>query len=138
MDNAYLNQLISMVQKGEDEERCNSNKSVMVFDKGANSFTWKPENYAEYDAEKFSIVLWAGTVGIGLKENGETEEVTRTKEEAWKDLILRGKKEVNPMELVEVPKMPTVEQNGGSTSVTVLVVMLSLLSLIGTLARFLL
>lgn len=116
----------------------NKAESTQMFDTGSGDLVAVAEKEPENKKDDFSIVLWAGTVGLGMKESGKTEEVTRTQEEAWEDLILRYVEEANPMELVEVPKMPTVEQNAGSTSVTVLVVTLSLLSLIGILARFLL
>lgn len=86
--------------------------------------------------DSFSIVLWAGTVGIGMRESGETEEVTRTKEEAWADMILRKTEKENPMKLVNPPKIPTVETDG--YNVAVVVIVSAILSLIGTMARFLL
>lgn len=114
------------------EEICNQNKSVRVFDKSTNSFVWRPENYAKDVPEKFSVVLWAGTVGIGLKENGQTKELNRTKEEAWEDMILREEEKENPIKLVDPPKIPTVKTDG--CNVVVIVIVSEILSLIGVLA----
>lgn len=113
-------------------------ESIQMFDTVSGDLVAVSEKEPENKKDDFYIVLWAGTVGVGMKENGETKEVTRTKEEAWADLILRDETEVNPMELVEVPQMPTVETDGGSMPITVSVVVVAVLSLIGTLARFLL
>lgn len=41
--------------------------------------------------EKLETTLWAGTVGLGLSKDGQIKELHRTKEQAWKDFIGKGR-----------------------------------------------
>lgn len=85
--------------------------------------------------EKFCIKLWAGTVGIGMKEDGSTKELTRSEQEAWDDFLAKSENPEHPMKIVNPPMIPTVTQDGGSLPIVVSVI--SVLSLIGVLARLL-
>lgn len=85
--------------------------------------------------EKFWIKLWAGTVGIGMKEDGSTKELTRSEQEALDDFLIKPKSPEPTMEIVEPKMIPTVTQDGGSLPIVVPVI--SVLSLIGVLARLL-
>lgn len=88
--------------------------------------------------DSFSIVLWAGTVGIGMRESGETEEVTRTKEEAWADLFVNTSKKERCSEISEPQMIPTVKVDGGPNPViaSAIVVPISLIGFIASRAVF--
>lgn len=88
--------------------------------------------------DSFSIVLWARTVGIGMRESSETEEVTRTKEEAWADLFVNTSKKERCSEILEPHMIPTVKVDGGPNPViaSAIVVPISLIGFIASRAVF--
>lgn len=67
--------------------------------------------------EKFGIKLWAGTVGIGMKEDGSTKELNRSEQEAWDDFLVKGDKKGIPMKMGHPKMIPTVTEDGGTISI---------------------
>lgn len=96
------------------------------------------ESFIESGQEKFSIVLWAGTVGIGLKEDGSTKELHRPEEEMWNDFLVNTSKKEMSSEIPEPQMIPTVKVDGGPNPVIVsaIVVLISLIGFIATLGVF--
>ena len=74
-------------------------------------------------------------MGIGMKEDGSTKELTRSGQEAWDDFLIKPKSPEPTIEIVEPKMIPTVTQDGGPLPIVVPVI--SVLSLIGVLARLL-
>lgn len=112
------------------EEICGQNKSVMGFDGETNSFVWRSENYKKDIPDKFSIVLWAGTVGIGLREDGSAKEIHRSEQEAWNDFLVKTSIEESTTEIVNDPAKKTVKRSKGTIPITISVTA-TLISLIG-------
>ena len=113
-------------------------ESVQMFDTVSGDLVAVAEKKPENKKDDFYIVLWAGTVGVGMKENGETKEVTRTKEEAWADLFVNTSKKERCSEISEPPMIPTVKVDGGPNPViaSAIVVPISLIGFIASRAVF--
>lgn len=106
------------------------------------------ESWAVGNREEFYITLWAGTKGIGLRKDGTSEDLERTKEEAWADFLAKKpEKEEDGLhdtteyaELVEdfaeVPKIQTVTADGGTIPVVAFITVA--VSIVGAVVKLLL